>query len=200
MLGSTKLRPFPLWSCQIIFEIVLSEHSLHSGWRTCVSGSTKLTIFGYSKLGVWGLWPPMLSCFLFLPGLWASSYPQSSREAVWLALLKSQLSVWGSMPMDQDGAGRWGFPWSVLLCFLLASFEELLLPLLYRPLSCKDTKRLISCYNNIHHLPLHLAKLFFYLSDNRSPCRVTSSPWTGRSLAQPLTSEFALSNYYYCHW
>lgn len=65
MLGSTKLRPFPLWSCQIIFEIVLSEHSLHSGWRTCVSGSTKLTIFGYSKLGVWGLWPPMLSCFLF---------------------------------------------------------------------------------------------------------------------------------------
>lgn len=53
-----------------------------------------------------------------------------------------------------------GLPLVCCLCSLLASFEELLPPLFQSPLSCEDTKGLISCYNNIHHLRLHLAGLF----------------------------------------
>ena len=60
----------------------------------------------------------------------------------------------------QGGAGSGGFPRSAPLRSLLASFEELLPSLLCHPLGCEDTKRLISCYNNTHHLPLHLARLF----------------------------------------
>ena len=86
------------------------------------------------------------------------------------------------------GWGREGvFPWSAPICFLLASFEELLPPLLRCPLGCEDTRRLISCYNNTHQLPLHLARLFI-------PSQIMDLPAV---TSLPLASELGLSNYYY---
>lgn len=88
-----------------------------------------------------------------LPGLWASPCPQPQQGS-------SLPEVWKLELPGQGGAGSGGFPRSAPLRSLLASFEELLPSLLCHPLGCEDTKRLISCYNNTHHLPLHLARLF----------------------------------------
>ena len=140
-----------VWFCSWNYA---SEHSLHPRWGTCILGPQSLLsvtqISGPEGNGCWCL-PP-------LPDLWASLCSHPQQESSLSGPNPSQPKVWKSRLLDQDGARELS-----LVCppyLLLASSEELLPPLLHRPLGWEDTKSLISCYNNAHHLPLHLAKLF----------------------------------------